>query len=201
MATLVRAEYVARAADLEVLHGNLEACAKLCRGEHGLEALLRRLGEAAVLGNEQVGVGATGAASDAATKLVELGESEGVGAVDDKGVDVWDVEAGLDDGGAYEDVHVAGGEVDHRLLEAVLAHLAVSDADFGLGDELTDVSGDVVDVVDAVVEEVDLPAPVDLAADGLADKLVAELGDVGLDGQALFGRGLDGAHVADAGEG
>ena len=135
VAALVRAEYVARAPDLEVFHGDLEARAKLCRGEHGLEALLCRLGEASVLGYEQVGVGAPGAASDTASKLVELGESEGVGAVDDKGVDVRDVEAGLDDGGAYENVHAAIGEVDHGLFEAVFAHLAVRDTDFGLGDE------------------------------------------------------------------
>ena len=34
-----------------------------------------------------------------------------------------------------------------------------------------------------------------------ADKLLVELGDDGLDGHAVFGRGLDDAHIAEADEG
>ncbi len=149
---------------------------------------------------QQVGVGARGAAADAAAELVELRQAEAVGVVDDDRVDVGDVEAGLDDRRADEDVGAGLGEVEHDVFELVLRHLAVADEDVGLGHDVAQLAGDELDVVHAVVDEEDLAAAVQLAEDGLADEMVVELGDVGLDRQALLGRRLDRRHVADAGE-
>ena len=188
VAALLGAEEVAGAADLEVAQGDLEAGAQLRRLEDGLQALLRDLAQRAVLVVEQVGVGAGGAAADAAAELVELRQAELVGVVDDDRVRVGDVEAGLDDRRADEDVGLAVGELEHHALELVLVHLAVADADLGLGHELAELARDQLDVVDAVVDEVDLAAALHLAHDRLADDVVVELGDVGLDRQALLGR-------------
>ena len=57
-----------------------------------------------VFGCEQVGVGLVVAAADTPTKLVQLCQSEFVGAVDDDGVGVGDVDAGFDDGGTEQHV-------------------------------------------------------------------------------------------------
>ena len=57
--------------------------------------------------------------------LVELGQAELVGAVDDQGVGPGDVEAGLDDAGRDQHVGLAPDEGQHDLLELALAHLAV----------------------------------------------------------------------------
>jgi hypothetical protein len=53
---------------------------------------------------EQVGVGLVVGAPDPAAQLVQLGQAEAVGAVDDDGVGGGDVDAGLDDGGAQQQV-------------------------------------------------------------------------------------------------
>ena len=58
--------------------------------------------------------------------------------------------------------------------------------------------GDLVDVVDPVVDVVHLSAAGELPADGLADHLVVVLHDVGLDGQAVHRRLLQNAHIPDA---
>ena len=58
--------------------------------------------------------------------------------------------------------------------------------------------GDVVNVVDAVVDEVDLPFAVELAQDGMADQLRIEADDARLDGQAVLRRRLQVADVANA---
>jgi hypothetical protein len=73
-------------------------------------------------------------AADAPTKLVEFGEAEAVGAVDEDGVGVGDVEAGFDDGGADEDVGLVADEGEHDGFELAFAHLAVADEDSGAGD-------------------------------------------------------------------
>ncbi len=59
---------------------------------------------------EEIGVGALRAAPDPAAQLVELRQSEGIGPVDDQRVGVGDIQAGFDDRGAEQDVHLAGGE-------------------------------------------------------------------------------------------
>ncbi len=64
-------------------------------------------------------------ATDAPAQLVELGEAEAVGVVDDDRVRVRDVEARLDDRRRDEHVHVALDEREHPLLDEVAVHLAV----------------------------------------------------------------------------
>ena len=59
----------------------------------------------------QVGVGPAGTAADAAPDLVELGKAQPVGILHDEGVDVGDVDAGLDDGGAHQHIRLA---IHHR---------------------------------------------------------------------------------------
>ena len=68
-----------------------------------------------------------------------------------------------------------------------------------IGDQLTDRVGDEPDAPHAVVEEVHLPAAVHLSQDGLAHEIVGRLGEIRLDGQALFGRRVDRRDVANPG--
>ena len=71
-----------------------------------------------------------------AADLVELGEPERVGALDDQRVRLRDVEARLDDRRRDEHVGVAGEEREHPLLELALRHLAVGDEEAQLRAEL-----------------------------------------------------------------
>jgi hypothetical protein len=67
-------------------------------------------------------------AADAAAQLVQLRQAELVGAVDDDGVGVRDVDAGFDDGRAQQHVEALPVEVEHHALQLALGHLAVGDA-------------------------------------------------------------------------
>ena len=122
MAVLLGAQDVARTPDLEVVHRDLEARAKLARLEDRLQPHPRLLGEAGLLVVEEVRVGLLGAATDAAAQLVELREAERARAVDDDRVHVRDVEAGFDDRRAHEDVVVLVGKVNHHPLEPAQEH-------------------------------------------------------------------------------
>ena len=149
---------------------------------------------------QQVGVGAPRRPPDPAAQLVELGEAERVGAVDDDGVGVRDVEPGFDDRRADEDVGGAVGEGDHDLLERSLGHLAVPDHEPDARQHPAELVGLRLDGLDPVVDVEDLPATVELAQDRVADEPGGRLGDAGLDRQPVLGRRLDDAEVADAGE-
>ncbi len=200
VARLLPAEDVARAADLEVGQGDLEAGTQLRRVEDRLEPLPRLLAHPLAPPVEQVRVRPPRRPPDAAAELVELRQPERVGPVDDDRVRVRDVEPRLDDRRADEDVGLALGERDHHLLEGALGHLAVADDEPRAGQHPPQLFGLGLDRLDPVVDEEHLPAAVELAQDRVADEPGRRLGDPGLDRQPVLRRRLDDRHVADAGQ-
>ena len=127
---------------------------------------------------------------------MEFGQAEAVSVVDEDGVGVGDIEAGLDDGGADEDIGLVADEAEHLLFELVFGHLAVGDDEAGFGDEASEAIGDGGDGLDAVVEEVNLAGAGEFAEDGLADALGVVGADFGEDGAAVEGRGGEGGDAA-----
>ena len=200
MARLLVAEQVAGAAQLEVAHRDLEAGAELGEVRQRRQALrgLRRQRRRRVV--EQVGVGALAAAPDATADLVELGEAEVVGVLDDQRVGGRDVDPRLDDRGADEHVGVAAQERHHPVLELGLLELAVGDLEAQLGAHAAQPRRDLVDRLDAVVHVERLAAALPLALERLAHERLVELADVGPDRAAALRRGLDHGDVAQARE-
>ncbi len=108
-------------------------------------------------------------AADAAAQLVQLREPEAVGALDDDRVRGRHVDAGLDDRRADEQVDALRVELAHHVLEIALGHLSVRDDDPRLGQKLGEALRGRRDRVDVVVQEIDLPAALQLAQRSLAD--------------------------------
>ncbi len=133
---LLAAEQVARSANLEVLHRNRHA-----RAEFGVlrdrgQPVVGRLGERLLRRIKEVRVPALARPPDASAQLMQLREPEHVRPLDDQRVGIGDVQAGLDDRRADEDVVLLLPEADHDLLEGVLAHLPVRDGDARLGHQV-----------------------------------------------------------------
>src|SRR5574341_2469936 len=84
MSVLARAEQLARAADLEIAHGNRVARAELSVLGNDLQALLAFNGRGELAVAEKIGVSARRPSSDAAAQLIELGQAKSVGAVHDQ---------------------------------------------------------------------------------------------------------------------
>jgi hypothetical protein len=178
---LLRAEQVPRAPDLQILHRDLEAGAEVRGLEDGAQALLRRLGQAPVRVVEQVGVGLVPAAPHAAAELVELGQAEIAGFIDDDGVHVGDVQPVLDDRAADQHVVRALAELHHHSLQRVFIHLPVGHRHVHLRHEPAQPGRGALDRLHPVVDEVDLPPAVHLPQDRLPHQVVVVAGDVRLD--------------------
>ena len=86
VAALLGPQHVARAADLQIAHGDAVARAELRKLPDGREALVRRFGQQLVGPNGQVGVGLPAAAPHAPADLIQLGEAEAVRVKDDQRV-------------------------------------------------------------------------------------------------------------------
>ena len=188
-------------ADFEVAHGDAEAAAEGSVLADGVEPFAGVAARDGITREEKEGVGLAVGATNAAAKLVEVGESKAVGAIDENGIGIGDVDTTLDDGGGEEDIGFAFHELVHYDFEFVFFHLAMADDDFGLGDQFLDAVAQDLDGADAVVEKEDLAAAGEFVLDGLFDEAFVVLMDFGFDGIAVGGRGVDGGHVAHAHEG
>ena len=102
---LAGAEHRALAAQLEVDLGQLEAVG---RARHRGQPLV------ALLAAEQVAPARRAAPPDPAAQLVQLGDAEAVGVLDDHDGGLGHVDADLDDGRRHQHLELAGAEAVHR---------------------------------------------------------------------------------------
>ena len=99
------------------------------RSENSFNAASRRraIGSQFDLGgNQQVGIGPAIRAAHAPAQLIELGQSQAVGAIDQDGVAERNVEAVLDDGGRDQDVGFVMHEFQHHFFQFAFRHLPVA---------------------------------------------------------------------------
>jgi hypothetical protein len=199
VAALVLAQHLAGAADLQVVHRQVEARAQLLHVLDGLQPLRGLLGQAFDVGHQQVGVGLVVAAADAPAQLVQLRQAELVGAADDDGVGV----------GTSMPVSMMVEHSSRLWRWATKSRITCSSSRSGIwpwatamrasGSSSASFSRAVLDGLDLVVQEVDLPAALELAQHRLADGAVAAfVAHEGLDRQPALRRGGDDRQVAQA---
>ena len=197
MPGLLGAQHVAGPAQFEVLHGHGHAGAEIVvLGDRG-QPVVGGLGERLLRVVEEVGVAALARPAHTPAQLVHLRQPQLIRAVDDQGVGVGDVQAGLDDGRTHQHVVLAVPEAADCLLELLLPHLPVRHHHARLGHEVPDPGGRGVDGPHAVVHVEHLPLAQELTADRGRDVLVRVRAHVRQHGQAFLGRGEDLAHLAD----
>lgn len=76
-----------------------------------------------------------------------------VGVFHNEGIRIGDIQAGLHDGGTYQNVILAVPEALDGLLEHLFVHLAVRDDDAGFRYQVTQLAGLLFDIRDFVVDE------------------------------------------------
>ena len=138
--------------------------------------------------------------SDAAAQLVQLRETETIGAIDDDGIGRRHIETALDDRGAQQNIETPLIEIEHDLLELPFGHLPVADSDTRFRNQIVQFFLDRCNVLDPIVNEVHLTAAFDLAQAGFADNDFVPLADKRLHGEPVGGRCCDQRHVAQSTE-
>ena len=123
---LTGAEELALAADLEVDLGQLEP---VVRGHERLQPGQRRVGQLLLRPRDEQAVRLLGASPHPAAQLVQLGEAEPVGLLDDHDRRVRDVDTDLDHRRRDEDVELPGLEARHQVAAVGGLEPAVEQAD------------------------------------------------------------------------
>ena len=197
---LLRAEQVARAAYLQVAHGQLEAGAELGVFPDRVEPAPSVLAERLALAVGEVCVCMLVAAPHAPADLVQLGKPQPVRVLDDEGVGVGDVHARLNDGGADQHVDFP---LDHAVPdggELLFAHLPVGHLHRRLRQGALDAVRRAVYRLDPVVQVVALPAPAELTAQRVHENALVVLQHIGGDGVPVQRRLFEHGHVPYAGQ-
>jgi hypothetical protein len=132
--------------------------------------------------------------------LIELGQAEHVGAVDDQGVGRRDVEAAFDDRGGEQHVVLALVEGRHHVFQLGRGHLPVPDHVLDLGHLGAEELLDLLQVLDARHDVIGLAAAILLAQQGLAQGHRVERADIGAHRQAIDRRRGDDRHFPNAAE-
>ena len=155
---LFATEQVARAANFEVGKCQLEAGAEVRRIEDRLQALARIISERLFASVEQVAPGATTAAPHTTTQLIELGEAEAIGAINDDRVRVRNIETRFNDGGADQDLRLAAHKLTHDALQCALLHLPMPNHHARIGNKSANLLRRRLNRLNAVVHVVRLAA-------------------------------------------
>src|SRR5439155_23843686 len=121
-ARLLLAQYLARAADFEVVHGEIEAGAQLFHELDRLQPFLRLRGERFLGRRQQIRVRLMVRAADAAAQLMQLREPKAVRTVDYDRVGSRDIEPRLDDRRAQEEIAALLVELAHDALKLAPGH-------------------------------------------------------------------------------
>ena len=143
------AKQIAGAADIEIVAGQLEAGAKRVERLQHLQAAVDGWRKQTVGGNGEQRIGARLGAPDPSAQLIELRQTEHVGAVDDQRVGGRDVEAGFDNRRAQKNVIAAIVERRHDLIEFAGRHAAMGGADPRFGHVIVKEFPDVRQIGDA----------------------------------------------------
>ncbi|MNM80765.1 hypothetical protein D3C81_927410 [compost metagenome] len=151
--------------------------------------------------HHQVGVGTVMRTTHTTTQLMQLRQAELVGAVDDDGVGVGDVDARFDDRTGEQHVETLLLEIQHHLFQLALGHLPMRHTDACFGHQLGQLTLHAAHAFHIVVQEVQLAAARQLTLERLAQLRVVPRRDEGLDRQPVRRRRGDDRQIAQPGHG
>ena len=132
--------------------GQLITSPEVARCLDGLQAFLCIGGDDRARRAEQVGIGLMMRAADATAQLVQLRQTKFIRPLNDDGVGVGNIDAGLDNRGADQNMMMLVVEVRHDFLQRLLTQLPVRDTDRQFGQQLAQFARAFLDGFDFVVK-------------------------------------------------
>ena len=158
VAVLLATQQISRAAQFQVERRNLEPGAQVAELLQRRQAFARHFAQFGIRRYQQIGISAAVGATHAPAQLVKLRQAITLGIFDDDGVGEGDIETVFYNCRANEDVVFVAHELEHGFFQFGFAHLAMSHADAGVGNELLQEGRARPNGIHAVVQEIDLPA-------------------------------------------
>ena len=139
-------------------------------------------------------------ATDAAAKLIKIGQAETIRAIDDDCVRVWNIETALNDRGANKHVDFSGDKTGHDFFKLVGVHLPVPNFDARVRDKIDNLLANPLDGLNAVVQKINLTLTFEFAIDRVSNNSLVVTANDCFDWQTVERRRFDRGHVLRANE-
>ena len=170
MAALSCAQHAARAANLQVAHGNTKTCTERTVLFDCADPFARCAHSHHFARKQQISVCLVLRPADAPAQLIQIGETKLVRPIDDDSVCVRYIETAFDDRGANEHIDFPGNESRHNAFQFVGIHLAMPDLNSRLWTKIDDPIPHPLNTRYAIVQEEYLTLPFELAIDRRANQ-------------------------------
>ena len=108
-------------------------------------------------------------APDAAAQLIQIRQAETIGAINDNGVGVWNIQAAFDNRGADQNVDFSADKAMHRRFQFIRIHLAMAKFHPGIWTKIGDAIADLFDCLHPIVQEKNLALSFEFAIDRVAN--------------------------------
>ena len=192
-AALFGAQQIAGAANVEVLHSDLNAGAEVGKTLNGIEAAHRHGREGSFGRNREVAKRLAIAAPHPPAELVQVAQSIVLSIVDDNGVHIGHIHTAFNDGGGKEHIVVVIRESNDAFFQFFGVHLSVSHHHPCIRHQAVNHIFENRQLIDAAVHEKHLSVARQLKIDGLFHDVVVERFHRGEDRVAVGRRGVDSA--------
>ena len=199
MAGLFRAQQITCATNLQIPHSDFKSGAKLSKIPNGSQSLFSYLREGFIGTVGEIGVCVTGGTANAATELVQLTQTKPVSIFNDEGIHIGNIQAGLNNRCAYQNLNFAVCHRTHYIAKRFLAHFTVGNSHLQAGDTVFQGSGATVYGFHTVVQVVHLPATFYLTANGIVQHSIVVLQHIGLHRVAICRWLFNCGHIPYAG--
>ena len=198
MAVLFRPQHIARAPDFQVPHGNLDAGSQFRKFPDGLETLLSLLPQKLIPLIHKECIGGPVGTPHPASQLIQLGQPHAVRIMDNHGIGIGYIQAGLNDGGGHQHVNFPVDKIRHNPLQLMLPHLAMGKCDHSIRHKGLNTASHLINIRHTIVYIIHLTVSCQLAVDCLTHHLLIVFHHIGLNGSPVHRRLLQHTHIAYA---
>ena len=197
MSGLRASQKVTGASDFKITLGNGKARTQIGVLGNRLQPLMGCFRKRTVRGIEEVRISALTASAHTPTQLVQLGQTEGIRAVNNQRICIGNIQTGFHDGRTHQHVKIVVPEINDDAFKLMFVELSVSDPNSRFGNKFLNMRCDRRNGIHAVMHVENLPIAQEFPANRRADLRIGVGTHKGKDGLSFFGRSLEDRHFTN----
>ena len=195
---LLRAQQITRTADIQVLHGEIEAATQFAERLQSLQTATRLRSKCTLRWRHQIAESLLVASSYASTHLMQVTQSEVMSIAHDNRIGIGNVDTVLYNSGRKQYIIIVIDKAHDDFLQILRLHLSVTDCYPTVWDMLLDEHLELRKLGYSVAYEINLSVSAHLEIDGIADDFTTKRYQFGMNRITVRWRSAHDAHIPGA---
>ena len=195
---LLRAQQITRTADIQVLHGEIEAATQFAERLQRLQTATRLRSKCTLRWRHQIAESLLVASSYASTHLMQVTQSEVMSIAHDNRIGIGNVDTVLYNSGRKQYIIIVIDKAHDDFLQILRLHLSVTDCYPTVWDMLLDEHLELRKLGYSVAYEINLSVSAHLEIDGIADNFTTKRYQFGMNRITVRWRSAHDTHIPGA---